>query len=62
MVNKKKSDFELLVEFCKATKCTACKLTVEGKWCACDFKRSPRFWNIKKIKKVLEQFARKKEK
>jgi len=55
---KSKTDFEVLAEYCKVTYCGRCKLTVEGKWCSCEFKRSPRYWDVVKIKRVLRTFAK----
>jgi len=52
----------LLHEYCLNTRCINCTLTREGKLCACEFKRSPQFWEMPKIAKILNAYKRKKDK
>ena len=52
----------LLHEYCQNTRCINCTLTREGKLCACEFKRSPQFWDMPLIAKTLGAYKRKKDK
>lgn len=54
-----RDDFDLLQSYCKVTKCNECKLTIDGNVYRCNFKCSPRYWDVPKIKKVLSRFVNK---
>ena len=46
------NDFKKLNNLCKKYNCFKCPLYRETK--CCEFKRSPRYWDIEKIQKVLK--------
>lgn len=64
MAAKKYKDLTipLLHEYCASMVCIRCKLARDGSQCACEFKRSPRFWDMPLIAKVLNVYKRKKDK
>jgi hypothetical protein len=55
MIKQEKRDLAVLASICKKYKCGDCPLIRnETTWC-CEFKRSPRYWNIEKIKRVIKK-------
>ena len=58
-----KNDFDLLQAYCHYTRCGKCKLLRQASnACSCEFKRSPLYWDVDTIRKVLDRFKADREK
>lgn len=58
----KKNDFDVLYKYCMETTCGKCELLrTKGNVCTCEFKQSPRYWDVAKIRLVLKKFIKERD-
>jgi len=64
MAAKKYKDLTipLLHEYCASTAYIRCKFTRDGNQYACEFKRSPLYWDMPLIARVLNAYKRERDK